>query len=155
MHFRPRYSLLTLLVLTALVAGGVKRWYGPHHVVEREDAYQETEYQYTRDWRSNKIIHGPHIFRHYDANGKLSRVSITYYRHGDLACYQKSSYGLSYIFDLSDPNILFTILEPTLEKGTLTTQEQQEYEAMIDTERHRLRKFHPDRKILGGYWPFR
>ncbi len=30
MRFRPRYSLLTLLVLTALVAGGVKLWYGPH-----------------------------------------------------------------------------------------------------------------------------
>lgn len=35
MSLRPRYSLLTLLVLTALVAGGVKLWYGPHHVVER------------------------------------------------------------------------------------------------------------------------
>ena len=33
MRFRPRYSLLTLLVLTALVAGGVKLWRGPHHVV--------------------------------------------------------------------------------------------------------------------------
>ncbi len=35
MSLRPRYSLLTLLVLTALspCAGGVKLWYGPHHVV--------------------------------------------------------------------------------------------------------------------------
>jgi len=33
MSLRPRYSLLTLLVLTALVAGGVKLWYGPHRVV--------------------------------------------------------------------------------------------------------------------------
>jgi hypothetical protein len=30
MKLRPRYSLLTLLVLTALVAGGVKLWHGPH-----------------------------------------------------------------------------------------------------------------------------
>jgi hypothetical protein len=33
MSLRPRYSLLTLLILTALVAGGVKLWYGPHRVV--------------------------------------------------------------------------------------------------------------------------
>src|SRR4051812_23116133 len=30
MSLRPRYSLLTLLVLTAFVAGGVKLWRGPH-----------------------------------------------------------------------------------------------------------------------------
>lgn len=29
---RPRYSLLTLLVVTALVAGGVKWWRGPHRL---------------------------------------------------------------------------------------------------------------------------
>jgi hypothetical protein len=33
MSLRPRYSLLTLLVLTALLAGGVKLWRGPHRVV--------------------------------------------------------------------------------------------------------------------------
>jgi hypothetical protein len=33
MSLRPRYSLLTLLILTALVAGGVKLWYGSHRVV--------------------------------------------------------------------------------------------------------------------------
>ncbi len=32
MSLRPRYSLLTLLILTALVAGGVKLWHGPHRV---------------------------------------------------------------------------------------------------------------------------
>ena len=32
-NVRIRYSLLTLLVLTALIAGGVKLWYGPHRVV--------------------------------------------------------------------------------------------------------------------------
>lgn len=30
MRFRPRYSLLTLLLLTAAVAGGIKYWRGPH-----------------------------------------------------------------------------------------------------------------------------
>ena len=33
MSLRPRYSLLTLFVLTALVAGGVKWWRGPHRVM--------------------------------------------------------------------------------------------------------------------------
>ena len=33
MSLRPRYSLLTLLVVTALVAGGVKLWFGPHRVI--------------------------------------------------------------------------------------------------------------------------
>ena len=33
MNLRPRYSLLTLLILTALVAGGVKYWYRLQHVV--------------------------------------------------------------------------------------------------------------------------
>ena len=30
MSLRPRFSLLTLLFVTALVAGGVKLWHGPH-----------------------------------------------------------------------------------------------------------------------------
>ncbi len=30
MSLRPRYSLLTLLILTALVAGGLQYWRGPH-----------------------------------------------------------------------------------------------------------------------------
>ncbi len=30
MSLRPRYSLLTLLLLTAAVAGGIKYWRGPH-----------------------------------------------------------------------------------------------------------------------------
>jgi hypothetical protein len=33
MSLRPRYSLLTLLVVMALVAGGVKWWRGPHRVL--------------------------------------------------------------------------------------------------------------------------
>ena len=41
MSLRPRYSLLTLLLLfllTALIVVGVKLWIGPHHVVERPAA---------------------------------------------------------------------------------------------------------------------
>ncbi len=50
MSLRPRYSLLTLLVLTALVAGGVKLWYGPNHVVEQIKNDVETEYTSTQYW---------------------------------------------------------------------------------------------------------
>lgn len=33
MSIRPRYSLLTLLLLTATVAGGIKLWRGPHRQI--------------------------------------------------------------------------------------------------------------------------
>jgi hypothetical protein len=33
MSLRPRYSLLTLLLLTAAIAVGVKLWRGPHDLV--------------------------------------------------------------------------------------------------------------------------
>jgi len=81
MSLRPRYSLLTLLLLTALVAGGVKLWYGPHHVVERIEGELEDEYSYTRDWQGNRIIHGIRINRTFDQE-QLSLVEIQYYQHG-------------------------------------------------------------------------
>jgi hypothetical protein len=82
LSLRPRYSLLTLLVLTALVAGGVKLWYGPHHVVERSSPEVEDKYTFTRDWRGNRIIQGPRIIRDYRAEG-LAHVEIRYYRQGE------------------------------------------------------------------------
>ena len=80
MSLRPRYSLLTLLLLTALIAGGVKLWYGPHHVVESV-ANGELEYSYTRDWRGNRIVQGPRISRSYN-QGQLVSLQLTYYRQG-------------------------------------------------------------------------
>ncbi len=82
MSLRPRYSLLMLLILTALVAGGVKLWYGPHHVVERPKPEVEVEYTYTRDWQGNIIIHGPHIERRHDSAGSLESVKVHYYIKG-------------------------------------------------------------------------
>ena len=82
MKFRPRYSLLTLLVLTALVAGGVKWWHGPHHVVERSVTRSEVEYTYTRDWQGNIIIHGPHIERCHNSEALLECVMVHYYIKG-------------------------------------------------------------------------
>jgi hypothetical protein len=82
MPLRPRYSLLTLLVLTALIAGGVKLWYGPHRVVERVSSDHEREYTYTRDWRGNKIIDGVMVERHY-REGILTSVGFDYFRQGE------------------------------------------------------------------------
>jgi hypothetical protein len=84
MSLRPRYSLLTLLVLTALVAGGVKLWYGPHHVVERTGPGIEGECTYTRDLFGNKIIHGPLVVRFMDDDASVYRIAVLYYRHGQI-----------------------------------------------------------------------
>ena len=79
MSLRPRYSLLTLLVLTALVAGGVKWWHGPHHVVEQKGDKVEVEYDFIRLWSREKIRQGPYIMRVYQ-DDKLSAVEIRYFR---------------------------------------------------------------------------
>jgi hypothetical protein len=82
MRFRPRYSLLTLLLFTALVAGGVKLWHGPHHVVESDGPNLEKEYSYTLDWRGNRVINGPTVIRRFE-DQKLMFFNVGYTRHGD------------------------------------------------------------------------
>ena len=90
-NVRIRYSLLTLLVLTALVAGGVKLWYGPHHVVERVEKEQmEKEYTYFLDWRGNKILHGLYVTRGY--GHRYPALYIDYYRDGTLVNWHFSSF---------------------------------------------------------------
>jgi len=81
MSFHPRYSLLTLLILTALVAGGVKLWYGPHHVVEERDPGKQLEYTYTRRWRGEKIVHGPSIVRICEPNGRTVFIGVISFRN--------------------------------------------------------------------------
>jgi hypothetical protein len=83
LSLRPRYSLLTLLVVTALVAGGVKAWFGPWRVLERPTANVEIEYTYTRDWRFNKIIQGPRVTRIDSQLGEQRQINLAYYRHGN------------------------------------------------------------------------
>ena len=83
MSLRPRYSLLTLLVLTALVAGGVKLWYGPHHVVERPTQHAENEFTYTRSLSGEKVINGVHVFRQFESEQTSRGLRITYYRQGE------------------------------------------------------------------------
>jgi hypothetical protein len=81
MKLRPRYSLLTLLVATALVAGGVKLWHGPHHVVEPDGQNWEKEYRYTRSWRGDRLMHGPVIRRQFEGE-QLVCFDVSYFRQG-------------------------------------------------------------------------
>ena len=81
MNFRPRYSLLTLLILTAIVAGGVKLWRGPHHVVEERVPGMQLEYTYTRGWRGEKIVHGPSIIRICEPNGRTVFIGVISFRN--------------------------------------------------------------------------
>jgi hypothetical protein len=83
MSLRPRYSLLTLLVLTALVAGGVKLWYGPHRVVEQMQKGVKGEYIYTRDMLGNQILHGPVIVRIFREDRSMSHFTVTFFRKGE------------------------------------------------------------------------
>ena len=83
MSLRPRYSLLALLIFTAFVAGGVKLWRGPHHVVDRSNPQMEDEYTYYRDWDGTKIVDGVRV-RNYIDDGKTLFVSIDLYRRGEL-----------------------------------------------------------------------
>lgn len=89
MKFRPRYSLLALLLFTAAVAGGVKLWRGPHHVVDRTNPQMEDEYTYYRDWDGRKIMDGVRVLR-YSPQGKHDRSSVYYYRQGQCTVAPKS-----------------------------------------------------------------
>ena len=81
MSLRPRYSLLTLLVVTALVAGGVKLWYGPHHVVEQAKAGEEVEYTFTRAWNGERILQGTFIRRTIQAGSNSVAIDFGFYRN--------------------------------------------------------------------------
>jgi len=77
----PRYSLLTLLLLTAGIAGGLKLWHGPHQMIERVTPTSEIEFTYTRDWRGHKIVDGPVVQRRFEED-KLVFFVVSYCRRG-------------------------------------------------------------------------
>jgi hypothetical protein len=96
MFTRPRYSLLALLLFTAAVAGGVKLWRGPHHVVDRSNPQMEDEYTYYRDWDGTKVMDGVRIRRYPTLASEFTKlaaegrmVNFDYYRNGvRLSLYQ-------------------------------------------------------------------
>jgi hypothetical protein len=140
MSLRPRYSLLTLLVLTALVAGGVKLWYGPHHVVERPSPVKEDEYTYTRDWQGNRIIQGPRILRSKTKQGKNEYVDVRYYRSGERMDWVYRI--VNYLEQKPRLIIPFTNEEFI---NPLTTEEQLECQKLL--EREKPRDLKPEKEL--------
>ena len=79
MSIKPRYSLLTLLLLTAGIAVGVKLWRGPHHAVVSNPmtadesalfsdlAFSDSlagvfapvvyEYEYVNEWNNQRVLY--------------------------------------------------------------------------------------------------
>ena len=163
MSLRPRYSLLTLLILTALVAGGVKLWYGPHHVVERvEDPWgiKEKEYNYTRDWRGDQVIQGVMVERGF-VSGVLVSVTFDYYRQG---------HGFGGLFSCGfEPEVADPPQPPSFEMivparnpihlfSKLQDHELEEFRHAVHAERERIMplklrlvRFHPYRDYDKGY----
>lgn len=82
MSIRPRYSLLAFLLFTAAVAGGVKLWRGPHHVVDRSNPQMEDEYTYYHDWDGTKVMDGVRV-RRYSNNEKIVSIYLDQYRDGE------------------------------------------------------------------------
>jgi len=74
MRFRPRYSLLTLLLLTAGIAVGIKLWRGPHIVpmsdpptpleaslieqfpIKLPNCSITHDYEFLREWKEDRIL---------------------------------------------------------------------------------------------------
>ena len=101
MSLRPRYSLLTLLVLMALAAGGIKLWRGPHWASEWRTPTRQIEYGYTNSLQGQRIAEGLRIERIYhQQDERLEQVAVSFYRAGQLV--PRSLYVLSADFDLHD-----------------------------------------------------
>jgi hypothetical protein len=140
MSLRPRYSLLTLLLLTALVAGGVKLWYGPHHEVEfngdgQDGFHVEDRYTYTRDIRGNRILQGPRVGRLYLVDGKEKQLwytEVAYYRQGTILKCRYSCQAL-YCEEVGIP----PLPENPFAQSTLSAEEAAELMAVIEQVRPR------------------
>jgi hypothetical protein len=139
MSLRPRYSLLTLLVLTALVAGAVKWWRGPHHVVERV-SHLELEYTYSNDCLGNQVYHGPTFIRCFDAEGGLEEVIVGYSRHGQDIPF---SWSLSRVLRIGPPLEKMTHTD-AFGQLPLSPEEQLELQQAIAAERIKMKKTNTD-----------
>ena len=133
MKIQPRYSLLALLVFTAVVALGVKLWYGPHHVIERPSPNLEDEYTYTRDWSGSKIVQGLRFLRYHHADGTLDHVVIEYYRQGMSL---KQDYELTAL----PPNQSDSTIQLRAAPIPFTESEKIEFEQAVEQEAEAIRK---------------
>jgi hypothetical protein len=92
MTLRPCFSLLTLMLLTAAVAGGVKLWRGPHQYQWRgdwalcENFQLESAGEYLRGWGFKKINQGVQVYRLYQGGPEQDQPTwciIQMYRAGE------------------------------------------------------------------------
>lgn len=80
MRFRPRYSLLTLMLFTAVIAAGMKFWRGPHQHVHREASADwpgdelEVQYDYMLDWKFNERKRGVHLIRVWEQRDSTKKM---------------------------------------------------------------------------------
>jgi hypothetical protein len=133
MSLRPRYSLLTLLVLTALVAGGVKLWRGPHRAVEQASPYTEDEYTYTCDWSGRKTVRGPWVMRYKQLRGTPEQVQLLYYRQGE-----KLNCKLYIVLDAAAKTYSPAAVAEGEEPTELTALERAELDQAMERESQRL-----------------
>jgi hypothetical protein len=133
LRIRFHYSLLTLLVLTALVAGGTKFWFGPRSVVEQTSANIEEEYTFTRDWHGTLTLHGPFIRRIFKPDTRtLQSVTIDFYRSG-----LKREWAYAFFSELDEMAI--SVWPPDFSaQPELTAEEQNAWKSAIELEREEL-----------------
>jgi hypothetical protein len=130
MSLRPRFSLLTLILLTALVAGGVKLWYGPHRVVEERVPGKTLEYTYTRTWNGEKIVDGPSIIRIGEPQSQKYCVGVVCFQQNRrlsflyLLLQQRRIGGLSSVYDLE-----------VFQKLSISANEQETLRQIVELER--------------------
>ena len=130
MPIKPRYSLLTLLALTAVVAAGAKLWKGPHQANEATSSASEEHYTYMRDWRGDRVIQGVHIQRSWNClSSEDHRSTITYYRNG----MNTMNYMFLHAFPPGSLRGVTTIFESN--PLPLTDREMQELNAALEKER--------------------
>ena len=132
MTFRPRYSLLAFLLFTAAIAGGVKLWRGPHHVVDRSNPQMEDEYTYYRDWNGTKVMDGVRVLRYVSNPNEYYCIKIFYYRAGErLDCHGRLTLSLveENAVPYSSPNF-----------SLLTNLEQHVFQQIILDEKNRVRQ---------------
>jgi hypothetical protein len=147
MNFKPRYSLLTLLLFTAVIAGGVKLWYGPHHVVERPDHRAEDEYTYTRTWNGKKVLQGPRVFRLVVPETGYRETHVSYYRQGVQLKWEYWLFEARKLDHWQEP------LPPALQDNPMTEEEYAKFQSAIQREKQQkpppgLRRFEYERASL-------
>ncbi len=142
MSMKPRYSLLTLLALTAIVAVGVvlgmkHHQNAPQRIVERPDANHEIEYTLVVTEGGSRQIHGPYIRRYRPANSqKWKRSMVTYFRAGE-------DTSMWHVITAAAPGATQQpprpgCDDPSLYKGILSDREMEEFQQALDEELQRI-----------------